>query len=98
KQVVCTLKGRFSTYLPILSILKNTTNTQLYILGCKIGCLFYNLLIFSIYCGEGGKKFVLDNGDEVTKNDGLFGDGRYYSTTGSGKVYSSSDERTFREE
>ena len=44
----------------------------------------------------GGKKFILDNGDEVTKNDGLFGDGRYYSTTG--KVYRPSDERTFREE
>ena len=28
--------------------------TQLYILGCKIGCLFYNLLIFSVYCGETG--------------------------------------------
>ena len=25
-----------------------------YILGCKIGCLFYNLLIFSVYCGERG--------------------------------------------
>ena len=24
------------------------------ILGCKIGCLFYNLLIFSVYCGERG--------------------------------------------
>ena len=52
--MVCTLKGRFSTYLPILSILKNTKNTQLYILGCKIGYLFCNLLIFSIYCGERG--------------------------------------------
>ena len=29
-------------------------NTQFYILGCKIGCLFHNLLIFSIYCGETG--------------------------------------------
>ena len=29
-------------------------NTQLCILGCKIGCLFYNLLIFSVYCGETG--------------------------------------------
>ena len=29
-------------------------NTQLYILGCEIGCLFYNLLIFSVYCGETG--------------------------------------------
>ena len=24
------------------------------LLGCKIGCLFYNLLIFSVYCGETG--------------------------------------------
>ena len=29
-------------------------NTRLYIIGCKTGCLFCNLLIFSIYCGEGG--------------------------------------------
>ena len=28
--------------------------TENYILGCKIGCLFYNLLIFSVYCGETG--------------------------------------------
>lgn len=48
--------------------------------------------------GGGGKTFTLDNGDEVTKNDGLFGDDRYYSTTGSGKAYTSSDESTFREE
>lgn len=48
--------------------------------------------------GGGGKKFTLDNGDEVTKNDGLLGDDRYYSTTGSGKAYTSSDESTFREE
>lgn len=48
--------------------------------------------------GEGGKTFTLSNGDEVTKNDGLFGDDRYYSTTGSGKAYTSSDENTFREE
>ncbi len=48
--------------------------------------------------GGGGKTFTLDNGDEVTKNDGLLGDDRYYSTTGSGKVYTSSDESTFREE
>ena len=27
---------------------------RLNILGCKIGCLFYNLLIFSVYCGETG--------------------------------------------
>lgn len=48
--------------------------------------------------GEGGKTFTLNNGDKVTKNDGLFGDDRYYSTTGSGKAYTSSDENTFREE
>ena len=34
--------------------LKLNKNNQLYILGCKIGCLFYNLLIFSVYCGERG--------------------------------------------
>ena len=28
--------------------------TQLYIIGCKTGCLFCNLLIFSIYRGETG--------------------------------------------
>ena len=33
--------------------IRNLTE-QLYILGCKIGCLFYNLLIFSVYCGERG--------------------------------------------
>ena len=39
--------------LPSL-IINNIKNTRLYILGCKIGCLFCNLLIFSIYCGETG--------------------------------------------
>nr|DAJ89863.1 MAG TPA: hypothetical protein [Caudoviricetes sp.] len=34
--------------------LKKYKNTQFYILGCKIGCLFCNLLIFSVYCGETG--------------------------------------------
>ena len=29
-------------------------NTQLYIIVCKIGCLFCNLLIFRAYCGERG--------------------------------------------
>ena len=29
-------------------------NTQLYIIGCKARCLFCNLLIFSVYCGETG--------------------------------------------
>lgn len=29
-------------------------NTRLYIIGCKTGCLFCNLLIFSVYCGERG--------------------------------------------
>ena len=29
-------------------------NTRLYIIGCKTGCLFCNLLIFSVYCGETG--------------------------------------------
>lgn len=31
-------------------------NTQLYIIGCKIGCFLCNLLIFSIYCGERGSE------------------------------------------
>ena len=31
-----------------------TENELVVILGCKIGCLFYNLLIFSVYCGERG--------------------------------------------
>ena len=26
-------------------------NTRLYILGCKIGCLFCKTLIFNVYCG-----------------------------------------------
>ena len=29
-------------------------NTRLYIIGCKTGYLFCNLLIFSVYCGETG--------------------------------------------
>lgn len=29
-------------------------NTQTYISGCKSGCLFCKLLIFSVYCGERG--------------------------------------------
>ena len=33
--------------------IRNLTD-QLYIFGCKTGCSFYNLLIFSIYCGETG--------------------------------------------
>lgn len=37
-------------------ILNNTKNTHFYILGCKNGCLFCNLLIFSIYRGETGKQ------------------------------------------
>ena len=36
------------------NLLNKTKNTQLYIFGCKIGCLFCNLLIFSVYCGETG--------------------------------------------
>ena len=29
-------------------------NTRLYILGCKIGCLFCKTLIFNVYRGERG--------------------------------------------
>ena len=32
----------------------NKKNTQLYILGCKIGCLFCKTLISNVYCGETG--------------------------------------------
>ena len=35
-------------------ILNNTKTPSFYILGCKTGCLFCNLLIFSVYCGETG--------------------------------------------
>ncbi len=42
-------------HLPSHTInLKEYKNTQFYILGCKIGCLLCNLLIFSVYCGETG--------------------------------------------
>ena len=34
--------------------LKKYKSTLFYILGCKIGCLFCNLLIFSVCCGETG--------------------------------------------
>ena len=34
--------------------LNNTKTPNLTFLGCKIGCLFCNLLIFSVYCGETG--------------------------------------------
>ena len=92
------------------SVLTLVTIVAVFVLSCVasvvvlviITLLLLALLILVVaskgLLGEGGKKFVLDNGDEVTKNDGLFGDGNYYSTTGSGKVYRSSDERTFREE
>lgn len=30
------------------------SNTQFYIYGCKIGCYFYKLLIFNVYCGAYG--------------------------------------------
>lgn len=32
-------------------------NTQLYICGCKTGCLFCNLLIDRLICGERGVTF-----------------------------------------
>lgn len=34
--------------------LNNTKTPNLTFLGCKIGCLFCNLLISSVYCGETG--------------------------------------------
>lgn len=92
------------------SVLTLVTIVAVFVLSCVasavvlviITLLLLALLILVVaskgLIGEKGKKFILDNGDEVTKNDGLLGDGNYYSTTGSGKVYSSSDERTFREE
>ena len=30
--------------------------TQFYIYGCKIGCYFYKLLIFNVYCGAYGTR------------------------------------------
>ena len=41
----------------VLAIISKTAinkNTRLYIIGCKIGCLFYKTLIFNVYCGETG--------------------------------------------
>ena len=41
----------------VLAIISKTAinkNTRLYIIGCKIGCLFYKTLIFNVYCGERG--------------------------------------------
>ena len=42
--------------LRIKSLDSNTKirNTRLYILGCKIGCLFCKTLISNVYCGERG--------------------------------------------
>ena len=48
------LKKRCNDSVLVGGFLKSYENTQFYILGCKIGCLFCNLLIFSIYCGERG--------------------------------------------
>ena len=39
---------------PLMYLFILRKNTQLYIIGCKTRCLFCNLLIFSIYCGETG--------------------------------------------
>lgn len=41
---------------PLMYLFILRKNTQLYIIGCKTRCLFCNLLIFSIYCGETGKQ------------------------------------------
>ena len=35
-------------------LLNNTKTPNFIFFGCKIGCLFCNLLIFSVYCGERG--------------------------------------------
>ena len=35
-------------------LLNNTKTPNFIFFGCKIGCLFCNLLIFSVYCGETG--------------------------------------------
>ncbi len=44
-------------FLPFIYSLKyQSKSTQLYIVGCKIGCYFYNLLIFNIYCGAYGTR------------------------------------------
>ena len=32
------------------------TNTRLYILGCKVGCLFCKTLIFNVYRGVYGTR------------------------------------------
>ena len=48
------MRGKLQSKFKPLSFCFSMKNTQLYILGCKIGCLFCNLLIFSIYCGERG--------------------------------------------
>ena len=32
------------------------TNTRLYILGCKVGCLFCKTLIFNVYRGAYGTR------------------------------------------
>ena len=41
----------------VLAIISKTAinkNTRLYIIGCKIGCLFCKTLIFNVYCGAYG--------------------------------------------
>ena len=41
----------------VLAIISKTAinkNTRLYIIGCKIGCLFCKTLIFNVYCGADG--------------------------------------------
>ena len=43
----------------VLAIISKTAinkNTRLYILGCKIGCLFCKILILNIFCGADGTR------------------------------------------
>ena len=43
----------------VLAIISKTAinkNTRLYIIGCKIGCLFCKTLIFNVYCGADGTR------------------------------------------
>ena len=48
------MRGKLQSKFKPLSFCFSMKNTQLYILGCKTGCLFCKILIFKIYCGEGG--------------------------------------------
>ena len=48
----------------VLAIISKTAinkNTRLYIIGCKIGCLFCKTLIFNVYCGAYGTEWDEDD-------------------------------------